>query len=68
MPGIRFLFPGGPVVKFFHCFGTGFDPWSGNQDPTSRAAWLSKRQTSKQTKLQARVKYSVYTEVCTRQK
>ena len=30
-------FPGSPVVKTlsFHCRGHGFDPWSGNQDPTS---------------------------------
>ena len=37
-------FPGGPVVRTpcFHCRGHGFDPWSGNQDPASRGAWLEK--------------------------
>ena len=30
-------FPGGPVVKTpgFQCRGRGFNPWSGNKDPTS---------------------------------
>lgn len=30
-------FPGDPVVKapLFHCCGRGFEPWSGNYDPTS---------------------------------
>ena len=30
-------FPSGPVVRTPHflCSGPGFDPWSGNQDPTS---------------------------------
>ena len=30
-------FPGPPVVRTpcFHCWGPGFDPWSGNHDPTS---------------------------------
>ena len=30
-------FPGGPVVRTlrFHCQRHGFNPWSGNQDPTS---------------------------------
>ena len=34
-------FPGGPVVRtlHFHCWGPGFDHWSGNWDPTSHAAW-----------------------------
>ena len=29
-------FPGGPVVKTlcFHCWGRGFNTWSGNWDPT----------------------------------
>ena len=33
-------FSGGPVVrtKWFHCWGPGFDPWLGNQDPTSYVA------------------------------
>ena len=33
-------FPGGPVVKTlcFHCRGCGFDPCSGNQDPTCLVA------------------------------
>ena len=33
-------FPDGPVVRtpHFHCQESGFDPWSGNQDPASSAA------------------------------
>ena len=33
-------FPGGLVVKnrWFYYRGHGFDPWSGNSDPTSHAA------------------------------
>ena len=33
-------FPGGPVVRTlcFQCRGPGFDPWSGNLDPTSHMA------------------------------
>ena len=27
-------FPGGPVVVPLQCRGCGFDPWSGNYDPT----------------------------------
>ena len=38
-------FPGGPVVRTpcFHCRGPGFDPWSGNEDPTSCAAGQKKK-------------------------
>ena len=35
----RWDFPGGPVaeVPCFHCRGHGFNPWSGNWDPTCHA-------------------------------
>ena len=38
-------FPCGPVVRTpcFQCRGCGFDPWSGNKDPTCRAAWPKKK-------------------------
>ena len=38
-------FPGGPVIRTacFHCRGNRFDPWLGNQDPTSRAAQPKKK-------------------------
>ena len=43
-------FPGGPVVKNL-CFqgkGHGFDPWSGNEDPTCCESWpKNKKQTNK---------------------
>ena len=41
-------FPGGPVVKTpcFQCRGRGFDPWSGNSDPTCGTA---KKTQNKQT-------------------
>ena len=29
----------------FHCRGHRFDPWSGNCDPTCRAAWPKKKKT-----------------------
>ena len=34
-------FPGGPVVGTlcFHSQGCGFNPWSGNYNPASCAAW-----------------------------
>ena len=37
-------FPGSPVVKTpcFQCMSLGFDPWSGNQDPTYSMAWPKK--------------------------
>ena len=37
-------FLGDPVVKTpcFHCREHGFNPWSGNEDPTCHAAWLKK--------------------------
>ena len=38
-------FPDGPVVRtlHFHCGGPGFDPWSGNKNPTSREAGQKKK-------------------------
>ena len=38
-------FTGCPVVKTqgFHCCGLGFDPWSGNEDPASRAMQPKKK-------------------------
>ena len=35
--GIEGYFPDSTVVRtlHFHCGGRGFDPWSGNEDPTS---------------------------------
>ena len=38
-------FSGCPVVRtpHFHCPGPGFNPWSGNQDPTSMAENKTKR-------------------------
>ena len=38
-------FPGSPVVRtqHFHCRGPGFNPWSGNWDPASLAAWPKKK-------------------------
>ena len=35
---------GGPVVKTasFHCRGLGFNPWSGNKDPTCYTGWPNK--------------------------
>ena len=34
-------FPGFPVVRTqcFHCWGLWFNPWLGNQGPTSHAVW-----------------------------
>ena len=38
-------FPSSPVVKTpcFHCRGHGFDPWSGNSDPTHCVMWPDKK-------------------------
>ena len=38
-------FPGSPVVgtPCFHCRGQGFDPWSGNSDPTCHTAWPKRK-------------------------
>ena len=49
MGGKKFLpwdFPGGPVVKTlsFQCRGRGFDPWSGNYNPTCHVVRPKKTQ------------------------
>ena len=38
-------FPGGPVVKspVFQCRGCGFNPWSGNSDPTCHVVWIKNK-------------------------
>ena len=40
-------FLGSPVVKTpcFQCRGQGFNPWSGNYDPTYRAVWPKKKKS-----------------------
>ena len=45
-------FPGGPVVKTpcSQCRGHGFDPWSGNEDPTCHTAWPKKRKQKRERK------------------
>ena len=42
-------FPSSPVVRTPHCRcqGPGFDPWSGNKDPTRRAAWPKEKKRKK---------------------
>lgn len=38
--------PGGPMVRVlgFHCRDSGFDPQSGNYDPTSSVTWPKNRE------------------------
>ena len=43
-------FPGGPVVRTpcFHCWGPGFNPWSGTKIP--QAAWCGPKKKSRRKK------------------
>ena len=42
-------FPGSPVVKtlYFQCTGRGFDPWSGNKNPTCHVGCGKKKKNPK---------------------